>query len=228
MKQIRTECPVFQLPVIEKESRNFQCEETSSPFNPSSTWESRCSRLRGQDQGKVQHQQSVLQQRGRKIRVKTLQLWCESVCAALTWIASFPAVCLMSFSDWQWSRRCSPQAMSTCTAHGDAQLAGGTETLDNSQIFWVDFFKSGEVEKHGSAVWGLIQDHLTLNVKPRLWKKKLDSTVRSSSCWSSHSLKTQFACCSVIWGHVWSPEFVIFPSNMPTWQCGTTTLVIPA
>lgn len=70
---------MFQLSVPESESRNVQCEETSSPLNPSSRWESRCSRLRGQDQGKVQHQQSVLQQRGQKTRVRTVQIGCESV-----------------------------------------------------------------------------------------------------------------------------------------------------
>lgn len=68
---------------MESESGNFQCEKTSSPLNPNSMSESRCSRLSGQDQGKVQHQQSILQQRGKKRRVTTLQIgktavWCES------------------------------------------------------------------------------------------------------------------------------------------------------
>lgn len=68
---------------MESESGNFQCEKTSSPLNPNSMSESRCSRLGGQDQGKVQHQQSILRQRGKKRRVTTLQIgktavWCES------------------------------------------------------------------------------------------------------------------------------------------------------
>lgn len=155
---------MFQLcPVMKSEVGKLQCEKTNSPLNPSSIWERRCSCLGGQDKGKVQHQQSILQWHGQKERIKTppggkTAIWCESVPVALTWNASFPAIFFMSLRDWQWSRSCSPQAMSTWRPDGDTQskwwmssmrtelrttwrwlwsLIHGRKHLSNLMIWWV-------------------------------------------------------------------------------------------
>lgn len=152
--------------------------------------ESCCSRLWGQDQGKVQHQQSILQQqRGKKRRVQTFQIgkmafWCESVLWRSPESPLHPqfVLCPLETGSDQGGVLHRP-----CPPGDQAEMHGSTETKTTTLRF--HFFKSEEVEEWRNVVGGRIQNHLTINVKPKLWREKkkktsvkLDYMISSSLC----------------------------------------------
>lgn len=169
MNQVQLSFQCFSCVQLQSESGNFQCEKTSSPLNPLNPLLTSRRAGPGQSAAPAVHPAATSQEeksQGASEGSKCQLAWKRSV--ALTWMASFPAVCFMSFRDWQWSRRCSPQAMSTWRPGGDARSAGSTETKTETLRFLSWFLKSEEVVKCGNAVWRWIQDHPTLNVKPNL------------------------------------------------------------